>query len=574
MKRIKITLLISLLFFGLFFICSGKANAEIIRNFSTTINVLPDSSILVNDNIVYDFETAIRHGIFRTIPLKNSKNEDIEVNVVSVLDSNSNAYKFTEEVSNGVLNIKIGDPERMISGVKVYNITYQVFGSIGYFDDFDEIYWNTTGSEWKVAIEKSEVRVVLPNNVFPTQQDCYYGKSGSRTKCKIVDTNIFTSPSTLNEGEGLTVAVGFPKGVVSVYQPKVESFYLRFIKTYWPISVPLIVFAFMLMRWYKKGRDPKGTGVIVAQYDAPNDLTPLEVGGIINNKIKNQNISAEIIYLAVKGYIKIKKLDDKILGIISKKDYEFTLIKEEGILANDFDKKILNALFSDKGDIGSKNTLSDLKNDFYKAIPPIDNMVADSLLSKKYFKNFPKFRGKDYAIILTSLFAVFFLLTKIIGVQNNLNNPLAMFILAVSIITSVIIALVFTSLMPARSPKGVSMYEYLLGLKLYLQIAEKDRLKFHNAPEKRPEIFESLLPFAMIFGVEELWAREFKDIYVNPPSWYDGGAHSFNAVSFGAEMAIFNSLATSSLSSSPSSSGSGGGGFSGGGGGGGGGGSW
>ena len=78
----------------------------------------------------------------------------------------------------------------------------------------------------------------------------------------------------------------------------------------------------------------------------------------------------------------------------------------------------------------------------------------------------------------------------------------------------------------------------------------------------------------MIFGVEELWAKEFKDIYVNPPKWYDGGTASFNAVTFGSEMALFNSLATSSLSTSPHNSGSGGGGFSGGGGGGGGGGSW
>jgi len=110
-----------------------------------------------------------------------------------------------------------------------------------------------------------------------------------------------------------------------------------------------------------------------------------------------------------------------------------------------------------------------------------------------------------------------------------------------------------------------------------LQIAEKDRLNFHNAPDKKPEIFENLLPYAMVFGVEELWAKEFKSIFITPPNWYEG-SNSFNVVNFGADMAIFNSLAAGAISSSPHSgggmSGSSGGGLSGGGGGGGGGGSW
>jgi uncharacterized membrane protein len=128
--------------------------------------------------------------------------------------------------------------------------------------------------------------------------------------------------------------------------------------------------------------------------------------------------------------------------------------------------------------------------------------------------------------------------------------------------------------MTAKSKKGVLSYEYLLGLKDYLKIAEKDRLRFHNAPEKKPEVFEQLLPYAMVFGVEELWAKEFEGIYINPPDWYQGNKNStFNVVAFGHEMVLFNNLATTSFSSSPSS-GSGGGGSSGGGGGGGGGGSW
>jgi hypothetical protein len=568
MKKTKTTLCISLLFFGLFFVFTPIAKAEVIRDFNSTITVLPDSSILVNEKITYNFESSIRHGIYRNIPLKNSKNEIMDVHVISVKDDMGEAYKFTESNSNEVLTIKIGDPDRVISGIKEYDIIYKVFGSIGYYDNFDEIYWNATGNDWEVPIEKASAHVVLPINVSPIKQACYYGKSGSTTNCKIINSNDFTVDTLLKSGEGLTVAVGFPKGVVSVYKAKVESKSSIFIETFWPLLIPILIFIFMFIRWFKIGRDPKGRGVIIAQYDVPEKLTPLEVGGIVNDNIKNKNISAEIIYLATRGFIKIKQIDDKILGLIPKKDYEFTLLKEEGLLENTFDKKIITAIFGDNGEVGGTALLSSLKDSFYKSILSIDNAVIDTLLSKKYFTNLPKIStAKIMSIFIFGIFINFFFRF------NSFKNVLNILVFILSLSVSTIIYLVFDKIMPAKSTKGVSIMEYLLGLKEYLQIAEKDRINFHNAPDKKPEIFEVLLPYAMVFGVEEAWAKEFKDIYISPPGWYESNTTGFSVISFGHEMAIFNTFATTSLSSSPSN-GSGGGGFSGGGGGGGGGGSW
>jgi uncharacterized membrane protein YgcG len=567
MKKIRTTLSISFLFLGLFFVFTSIAKAEVIRDFSSTINVLPDSSILVNENITYDFEKTIHHGILRVIPLLNSKNEPIEVKVISVTNEKDEPYQFTTDISDGILSIKIGDPNRLISGIKGYDISYQVFGSITYYDDYDEIYWNVTGNDWGVVIEKSEVKVILPNNVFPIQQACYFGELGSNTNCKITESGAFTTTAVLNKGEGLTVAVGFPKGVVSIYERKVESNFLKFIKTFWPVVIPIIVFAFMFLRWLEKGKDPRGTGVIIPQYNILDNLTPLEVGGIVNGKLKNQNISAEIIYLATKGYLKIKQVNEKVLGIITKNDYEFELLKEEGLLANIFDRKIITAIFSDCGKVCGVAELSGLKNSFYKSIPDIDNAVADTLLSKKYYTNFPKFNNKKNLLFGFFLAGSFFIMFSIGDFKKFL-------VFISSILISVIICFIFYRLMPAKSKKGVLAKEYLLGLKEYLQIAEKDRLNFHNAPDKKPEVFEQLLPFAMVFGVEELWAKEFKGIYKNSPEWYEGKSSRFNVIRFGHEMAMFSTLSSASISSSSSSSGSGGGGSSGGGGGGGGGGSW
>ena len=111
-----------------------------------------------------------------------------------------------------------------------------------------------------------------------------------------------------------------------------------------------------------------------------------------------------------------------------------------------------------------------------------------------------------------------------------------------------------------------------MGLKDYINVAEKDRIAFHNAPEKNPELFEKLLPFAMALGVEKKWAEQFEGIYTQEPNWYHGGIYGahFSATSFGSSLSNFSTSSGSTLSSSSS----GGGGGVGGGGGGGGGGSW
>lgn len=572
MEKAKTTLWISLLFFGLFFVSTQVAKAEIINDFNSTVTVLPDSSILVEEKIIYNFETSIRHGILRTIPLVNSKNEPMLIDIISILDNNNEAYKYTTNIQDKILTIKIGDSDKMVSGIKEYDISYRVFGSITYYEDFDEIYWNVTGNGWQIPIKKSTAKVVLPNNIFPKDQACYYGPLDSKAKCTITESGIFSSGTKLDKNEGLTVAVSFPKGAVSIYQPKVDSAFVKFIKTFWPIVIPIIVFVYMLRKWLKYGKDPKGTGVIIPQYDVPDNLTPLEVGGIVNEEIKNKNISAEIIYLATKGYLKIRqttKQEKNVLSSTPETDYEFTLLKEIGLLSNDYDKKILNTIFEEKGDVGGVAKLSELSNSFYKSIREINDKVIDVLLNKKYYTNFPKYKMSWKVITIMFYIGVPLL------VYNILN---ALFVAVSAILLSMFIVLMFNHNMPAKSIKGVLTREYLLGLKEYLEIAEKDRLRFHNAPEKKPEIFEQLLPFAMVFGVEKLWAKEFKDIYINPPEWYSGSGSSFNAVSFAVQMSAFNNMAMSSFSSPSggynSGFGSSGGGFSGGGGGGGGGGSW
>ncbi len=149
---------------------------------------------------------------------------------------------------------------------------------------------------------------------------------------------------------------------------------------------------------------------------------------------------------------------------------------------------------------------------------------------------------------------------------------------------------ILTILIDPKTKEGNRLYHELLGLRMYINTAEKYRIEFHNDPEKYKSVFENLLPYAIIFGLEKKWIKEFKDIYKVSPDWYVGDFSDFDVLHITSSImqpylfrdnnrtssfdSDFPSSPTGGGFSSGSSGFSSGGGYSGGGGGGGGGGSW
>lgn len=577
------------------------AAGESIKDFNTEIIVNADGSLDVTEKIIYDFGGNSRHGIFRDITLSRETTDgvrSIRIANVSVTDETGSRLQFTQPYKSGYEEIKVGDPDILISGIKTYNIKYTVYGAVGYFNDYDEIYWNSTGNEWDVAIESASAQVILPKN-FGSEElriSCYSGSHGSRgscTKSETVKNNPagevsrvdFSSPALVPR-EGMTIAVGFPKGFVSL--PSRFTAIMLFIYSYPLILLPLLTLIIMTYLWYKHGRDPKGAPVIVPEYNPPFDLTPLALAGILNQKVKDKDLSAEIIYLATKGFIKVNKIEnadhglglDLLRAYLATKtfikvnkggDYRLDLLRSysdtngpDKLLK--FDQMLLDGLFKKSKTV----KVSDLENSFYEEVNPITDQVFSYLVSGGYYPQSPKdVFNRYFAGIIFMIFVASF----IYGGDESMLSSLNFWFVGISFL----IVYLFSHIMPKKTELGMKAHDKILGLKDYLQIAEKDRLKFNNAPERTPERFERLLPYAMVLGVEESWAQEFKDIYTQPPSWYsDTGNSQFNAIYFSRSLHDFSNRSAGAMSSSPSSSdsGSGGGGFSGGGGGGGGGGSW
>jgi len=547
----------------------NSLRTEKITDFTGEIRINIDSTINVRENIAYDFGDQQKHGIFRFIPVKykaRGGNFNLRISDIKITDENGAPQNFKTIYEGNNIKFQIGDADKFVSGQKNYVISYEIRRAVNYFPDHDELYWNFTGDQWQVLIESASVKIILPENAKENlQYKCFEGVFGTTNECLASESgNIleYKSIGAMEPGQGLTIVAGWPKEITP--EPTLWQKISDIVKDNWTLFAPFVVFFLMFRLWSKKGRDPKGRGTIIAQYSPPDKLAPAEIGTMVDGSADNKDVSSTIIDLAVNKFLKIKRTEEKgFLGMKST-EYIFTKLKDEDPERN-FEKEIMTGIFGG----GKEKKLSDLKNKFYKTLTAVKSQLYKDVAEKGYYVSNP---SNIRIIWLVSGFIASVFLTMIFG---GLQGGWGTF----SGIVSGIIILIFGWLMPAVTQKGALLKENILGFKDFLAVTEKDRLKFHNAPEKNPEMFEKFLPYAMVLEVENEWAKQFEGIYNQQPDWYeDSSGRMFNAMILSSMVSDFNSTAMTAMASQPSSAAGGGSGFSGGGGGGGfgggGGGSW
>lgn len=565
---------------AVFLFCPNFASAEeIIDSFDATIRMNSDASINISERIEYDFGDLQKHGITRTIPVRYKNaggNYNLRISDISVSDGNGAPCDFSVESAGDGRLIKIGNSGKLVSGSKIYVISYKISRAITYFPDHDELYWDVVGDKWTVTIANASAQVIFPQPLPESgaKMRCFQGFLGSVSRCGSASYAYDDSRSRvigedfnarqLAAGSGFTIVAGISKG--NIYQPTYWESKLDILRDNWILLMPIIVFAIMFLLWFIKGRDPRGRGTIIPEFDVPDNLTPAEVGTIIDEKCSQKEVSAEIINLAVKGYLRIRRVEGEKF-FMKTSDYIFEKLKDGADLKDKHEADLMVGIFEEKKSV----KFSECKKYFYAYYKSVAKDVYNSVSEKGYFpENLEDLRNR-YIILSASLaFACFLLLPA-----ASASGAYGFF----SVIFSAFIAVCFAGYMPRKTYEGVIAKEHILGLKEYLSVAEKDRLEFHNAPEKNPRQFEYLLPYAIALGVEKQWAKQFEDIYCGNPSWYDdlNGNGNFSVVYFTNSLGNFTSDLSSSMMSASAANGASGfdtGGFSAGGFGGGGGGSW
>jgi hypothetical protein len=550
-----------------------------IRSFRAAIEVRNDASLRIAETIGTEFHRP-RHGIYRDIPFRYTdelgKKTVTPIRVVAVTDASGNARKYRTERAGGFLRVRIGDPDRFVNGRQTYVITYDVENGVLFFPDHDELYWNVTGNDWPVPIDAAEaaVTVLAGDRSLTLRTGCFSGARGSReVACKAsVGRNgaTFLSTRPFRPGEGLTIVLGWEKGVVREPSAWKTALFGLNLRQNWVFVLPLLTLGYMAALWYRKGRDPATGDPLVVAYTPPEEngrpLLPAEVGALIDERLDPNDITASVVDLAVKKYLTIEERKSPGL-IFHKTDYALRKVKGPDADLPAFERLLMDRVFAGHG---SEVNVSELRLSFYKNLEELKAAAFDGLKGLKCFAATPSAVKTRYlragALILLGAVPV-----GAIG-QKLLGDPAPLAPVAVAL--SGVVVLLFARVMPVKTLKGVKVLGRVKGFEEFLMRAEKDRLERMNDGN----LFERYLPYAIALGVSDRWAKAFEGIYQEPPGWYgsEGGFGTFRPASFHRSLDSALSSMSGAMYSSPRSSGSGfsGGGSSGGGGGGGGGGSW
>jgi uncharacterized membrane protein len=548
-----------------------------ITNFVANMTVAPDGGVEVREHIVLYFEGTY-HGIYRDIPIQypgpNGTNYTLFLHVDGVTDGQGNKLKYESSRNGDYRHLKIYIPGA-VDTTKVVEISYTVKNAVRWFDDHDELYWNVTGNDWPVPIDSAEAIILFPANAGGNMRaQAFTGLYGSQAQdaTVIVGSNVVKVQTNgpLSMREGLTADVYISKGVLS--EPSKLTFALWFLRSNTIVLLPLWALIVMFFFWWTKGRDPKPDISVAPMYEPPKDMTPAEVGSLMQDSVHPRDITSTIVDLAVRGYIKIEETESKTL-MFSHRDYTFHSLKPESDWSplEAHERMMLKHMFADGA---TQVRLSDLRNQFYVAIPTIKEDILAELRGKGMYTVDP---DSAHAYVLAGVIftAVPFVLVQWLGIGNILDSP---GLLIGAGIVALIIVFLFARIMTAKSLKGVRTKIEILGFQEFINRVEVDRLK-----RMPPDTFEKFLPYAMALGLENRWAKAFQGIVQNPPTWYVGPTPyvGFNPIFFASSMHAMAMDAHQAFVAAPRASstgsgwgGGGGGGFSGGGFGGGGGGAF
>ena len=608
--------------------------SERILSYHSHIRVHDDGSMTVTETIAVHCEgDKIRRGIYRDFPTiyrdRYQNRVRIGFQLIGVFRDNVPEPARVAKQPKG-LRIYIGQEDVFLRpGNYTYRLRYRTWRQIGYFDQYDELYWNVTGNDWAFDIERASATVELPSAAAARIRDsvAYTGEYGSRERAfrRSRDSRnniIFTATRRLNAGEGLTIALSWPKGVVAepTASQKLSWFFSDNTGLFAFLIGLIVIFVFYLFSWSRVGVDPE-KGLVVPRYNPPEHLSPAAIRYIRRMGFDHKAFTAALISMAVKGYLTISEHDG--VYTLARTDAEPNGLGKAEI-------KIAGTLFRSRRSLKLENRHH---QKIGKAMKAMEKSLAAQYHRVMFYLNRSVFiggavlsavvliacaivtgnpvvmgmgawlslwsvgvvflavrvvrswRAARYggrklaaAAIFNTLFALPFFIGELFGggMLAVMGSP--MFLIFTIILVGINITFYYLLKAPTRT--GRVIMDQIEGFRLYLSVAERERLNFIHPPQETPRLFEKYLPYALALDVEQQWAEQFAELFARSeeytPEWYSGNAWSAFAVSqFTSSLGHSFASAVSSASTAPgSSSGSGGGGFSGGGGGGGGGGGW
>ncbi|NLT71503.1 MAG: DUF2207 domain-containing protein [Verrucomicrobiaceae bacterium] len=614
------------------FLTAFASADEAILSFHSRLKVEWSGDLLVTETLrVSSEQNQIRHGIYRDFPQLyrgfGGLREKRPFDVLAVTRNGVSEPYVVEKHQAGV-RLRIGSKETVLPrGIHTFVIRYRTSRQLTTFPSHDELYWNVTGNEWAFSIVEASAEVILPDGITLTGIEGYLGPEGSKERpvAGRDPANALAAGRALAPGEGFTIVATWPpKSLASEAYPSVST-------TVWKdnplllagVGLLLVMTGWHLFAWIRVGRDPS-PGLVIPQFEPPLGWSPAAVRMLRRMGFDNTCFSAAVMGLAVKKRISIGGTRKKpVLHRIEEPPRE-ALAEEELAL--------FQALLGKRGSLElvqqNHRTVSAGRSALHHALKAalakshyrtnlrywIPGLLLGVVAVGLLLLGSPKPKEAGFMVLWLSiwtlgtgalvsavisgfrsgswraalpkaLFAIPFVIGWIAGVALLFHS--AGLIVCGAFVAGALVNLFFLHWNKAPTARGREILDHIDGFRHYLGVAEEDRLRGFEGPQKTPELFERFLPYAHALDVEQAWSRQFSAILAaasaSPtdgtatgyrPTFYTGSHTGFDGAMAAAALGGALSSALTTASTSPSSSGSGGGGSSGGGGGGGGGGGW
>ena len=536
------------------------------------------STLAVTWRITANFPPNQNRGI-APIFVKKYDNHPTNFSLQSVTDEHGVSLEHTWNGNE----LRIGKKEVYVQGEKTYVIKFTQRDVTKHYDNMghDEFYWDVIGNEWRVPMENVRVSVKFDESLQAARVGeafCYTGAHGSTKRCIVGGDKgeIVTNVSRLNRREGITMAVAFTSGTFTGYQETLSEKLLKIWATVQTIASSLAVILMLLLGWrYKRlfGRHNE-LKPIPPEYLPPKQASVMTSAYILKNyealAVKGSAKVAQLLDLAVRHYIKLYEV--KKASFLRSAQYEIEIVKDLKELRPEESEVVRDMFGSSMPKPGQRLNLKKLQNNLsYAARTRDDDTNLKNLARGKYTLC-------EQTLANKRIVQKWALWVCVVGVL--LLSPMLL------LVAGIVFALSFGW---SLTDEGLALRRYLAGLKMYIGVAEAERLQMLQSPEGAEKVkidtaderqlvklYERVLPYAVLFGQEKEWSKQLGKYYEQvgeQPDWYSGQG-VFNAAAFAAGMNSLSSVASSASDYSSTSGGSSGGGFAGGGGGGGGGGGW
>lgn len=568
MRRFFYAILACISFYPLF----GYEGIEL---FHSTITIHRDGMLTVREEITVNAERKdIKRGIVREFPTtykdRYGNTYIVSFDVQEVLrDGREEPYRVAS-YQNGV-QIYIGNSASYLTpGNYTYTIEYTTNHHIGFFKTHDELYWNVTGNGWRLPIKKAIADIILPTQIplSELQYQAFTGLQdsvGQAYSAMVLDDHQavrFETTHTLAPYEGLTIAVGFPKGIIA------EPTYIEQASRLLLHNMHLILFVigllYLICLWIflrRKKKMQEAHKTIIPLFYPPKNISSGFMYYLLHFGYGHQSFAAEIVDAAVHGLISIESTE----SFWKKRVYTLTREKSTVNTVPRLLTALCDRLFESQKivPLTSKNTDAIAK--------------AAQFLEKNYNDQAYKLFMLHESLFTMSVIVVVPLLVGIFYHHEGWGT--------VAVFVYILLSLGMYYTCRTYTDEGIKLISQIEGFKMFLAATEVERLKLIGTPpERTPELYETYLPYAMALGVEEQWTKQFAPLFermksegrVYHPVWYHGPfsrLYFAQDISHNLRHAVQHSISSSGTVPG-SSSGFGGRGRSGGGSGGGGGGGW